>query len=145
MAIANEVVGMGTLISYESGFLGCIKDINWGGFERKAIESTCNNTALTAASDGFQTAGRTFFPGRLINNGQLELMIEFDQDLALPLNKGASSMSVTWTVPVGKTTGAVWSFSGFMIAASISAPLEELITAKVTIQVSGNITITPSS
>lgn len=125
----TAAVGTGTTITFNSGFFAEILSANWSGFERAAIDTT--NFATTTA--------RTFIPGDLYDPGEIEVELAFQPDTELPLDQAAETVTITWP------DGSTWAGSAFMRAGSITAPLEEKMTATATLKFSGAITVTPAA
>jgi len=132
-----------TAITFSSGFIAELTDINWSGISREAIETS--HMGLAAAGSG-KFGNRTFLPGELIDPGTLECEIAFDPDTLPPIAGAAETVTITWPLPSGQTTAGTFACSGFMTDFSLSAQLEgSRMTANVTIKLSGECTVTASS
>ncbi len=131
-------VGTGTTISFgTSGFNAYILEEGGPGLSRVSVETTHMGT----------TGGKTFRPGDLYDGGELSLTVAFDPSISPPMLAGEQpeTITVTWPIPAALTTGAIWSFSGFMTAYNPTAPIEDKMTATVTIKITGNVSLTPAA
>jgi hypothetical protein len=129
-------VGTGTSIAFQTtGFAAFIMGVDGPDQSRESIDTTHLGT----------TGSKTFRPGDLVDNGELSLDIAFDPDLTIPIAAAVETVVITFPVPAGKTTGAQWSFSAFCTGHSAAIPLEEKMTAKMTLKITGAITKTPSA
>lgn len=124
--------GTGATITFSSGFLAEILDVNWGEIERASIPSSHMGT----------TGGRTFLAGDTYDPGKLDVEIAFAPETTPPFLGAAETVTLTH-VSAGTGGNSTWSASGFMQTFAFSAPWEERSTAQVGIKLSGNITVTP--
>lgn len=130
MAIDN---GTGTSIGFgTSSFAATVTAINGESIERVAIRTSHLGT----------TTAHTFTPGDLFDPGELSLDLQFDPDNKPPLNGAAETITVTFPVAAGESSGATWAASGFVTGFSYGVPFEELMTGTMTIKLSGDITVT---
>lgn len=119
--------GFGITITWAtSSFTAEITDATLPEQIREAIQ-----TSHTETTDG----EKTFIPSDLVDGGELQYEINFDPEESPPM--GASAENIT----VAFASGADWQFSGFMTSYAPTAPLEDRMTASVTVKVSGGITI----
>lgn len=127
-------IGTGSSITFAtSGFTAHVMDIDWTGIEREAVDSSHMQT----------TVARTFIPGKLYNPGEIQLEIAFDGDDAPPLNAAPEQITVEFAKKdPASTTGATWQSTGFVTGFEVNAPLEDKMTATMTIKCSGAITMT---
>ena len=93
------------------------------------------DTSHTATASG----RKTYIPSDLIDGGELEVEINFNPATTIPVAAAAE----TWTLTFGDTGATTWAFSGFIISAGGEAPLEDRMTATITLAISGPITVTP--
>ena len=129
-------VGTGTTIVFQtSGFNAFILGVDGPDQSRESIDTTHLGT----------TSAKTYRPGDLIDNGELSLDLAFDPDLTIPISSAVETIVITFPVPAGKTTGAQWSFSGFVTGHSPSVALEDKMTSKLTVKITGAITPTASA
>lgn len=131
-------VGTGTSVVFAtSGFNAYITGVSGPGSSRESIETTHLGT----------TGGKTFIPGDLYDGGEVSLDVMFDPSLTIPMFAGQQPETITITFPVPSTlsAGATWSFAGFITDHSPTIPLEDKMTASITIKVTGNITQTPAA
>jgi len=121
-------VGTGTTIVFAtSAFTAEVMNINGSDISRPDINTT--NMATT----GYQT----YIPGRLVEGGSIELEINFDPD-SIPPDTGASELiTITFPLPAGQTTPADVAFTGYINSWSWADPVEDKMTADVSIKVDG--------
>lgn len=129
-------VGTGTTIAFgTSSWSANILGITGDGASRPAIDTSHMGTS----------ADRTFMPGDLTDNGSVGLEFQFDPDEDPPISAAAETITITFPIPSGLTSGATAVFTGFMTDWSFGVPLEELMTGSATLKVSGNIVWTDAS
>jgi hypothetical protein len=128
--------GFGTSIAFNSGFLAQILDVAIDGIGRKDIDSTHMLTP-----EGWMTN----FPSDLKDPGTLTTQLQFDPDVPPPIASAAETITVTFPVPPGKSTGATWSCSGYLVELSGQVPHDNKMLATSKIRFSGKPTFTPSS
>ncbi len=131
-------VGTGTTISFgTSGFSAYILEVGGPGISREVVDTTHMGT----------TGGKTYRPGDLYDGGELSLSVAFDGSISPPMLAGEQpeTITVTWPIPAGLSTGAIWSFSGFMSNYTPTSPIEDKMTASVTVKVTGSITLTAAA
>jgi len=115
--------GTGTQIQFGSGFFAEILDITPAGMERKSIDTSHMGTSTN----------KTFIPGDLVDNGNLEVEIAFDPDAIIPIADASESVVITFP------DSTTWTFSAFMTAFKPKTPLEDRMTAQCTLKISGAI------
>ncbi len=136
-------VGTGTSIAFlTSAFVAELVGLSHSGIAREEIETSHMGTAVAAAG---KIGSRTFRPGDLSDPGELKCDIHFNPDQVVPVEKVAEQIKVTFPVPAGLTTGAIWQCEGFVKSLENQIPLEGKMTATITIKLSGQITITPAA
>ena len=118
----------GTTVTFDSGFLAQITDLDWSGVSREAIETSHFGT----------TGGRTHTPGSLYDGGALSGTLIFNpiENTTHPIQ--GTTETVTVTFPSGDT----WSSDGFMVDFGFTGTLEDKFTATFSIKMSGDLTIT---
>ena len=119
--------GYGITITFASGFLAEITDTTPPEMSREAID-----TSHTATPNG----AMTFIPSDLIDYGECQVELNFDESESPPITSDAEAVTITFP------SGTTWSFSGFLTNYSAAAPIDDRMTATATIKVSGAITIT---
>jgi hypothetical protein len=119
--------GFGITIAFDSGFLAEIIDVTPPAVSREAID-----TSHTATTNGKMT----FMPSDLIDGGELQVEIHFVPSEVPPISSAAETVTITFG------SGTTWAFSGFLTNYEPAAPIDDRMTATVTIKVSGAITIT---
>jgi len=130
MASPSVDIATGITITFgTSEFTAEILDVTPPGMSREAIETTHQGT----------TGQKTFMPADLYDSGELGFDIHFNPDTSPPIGSAAETITITFP------SGATWAFTGFMTGYAPSAPLEDKMTASVTVKVTGAITITPAS
>ena len=135
-------VGTGTTIVFQtSSFSAEIVDIQIGGISREAVDVTEMSDVVGAGNIG----GREFIPTRLADPGELTLEVHFDPDDTPPVNLPAEVIDITFPQASGETTPTKWSATGFCTSYDAAVPLEDKMTATITIKITGDITITPAT
>lgn len=109
----------------ESNFTAQITDVTPPGSSRAALDTSHQGT----------DTDRTFIPEALVDNGELTFTIHFNPDTAPPIDADPEAIRMTW----GRT-GANWFFDGFLTNYQPAAPHNQLMTAEVTLKVTGPIT-----
>lgn len=122
-------IGTGTTVTYQSGYLAEIIELEWSGMSRAVYETTNFGT----------TGGQTFGFGTTYDPGEISVRIAFDPeiDATTALTAAAETVTVTFADSAPASTLAA---SGAMRDFSISVPLEDRVTANAVIKLSGDIT-----
>ena len=128
MAATFPNTGTGTTIAFSSGFFAQIRDIRHSGVSRPSIKTSHMGT----------TTNDTFIPGDLTDNGTYDIDMSFNPAVAPPDTAVTSSCVITFP----GTAVNVATFDAFVIGVSQSIPFEDLMTATVTLKVTGAITLT---
>lgn len=128
-------VGFGIAITFSSGYCAFITNLEHSGLSRNVID-TSNNSLTTPF-------WRTKIPGKLLDPGQYAVDLLFDPNIIPPLSSAAETITITWP-KLGVTTAANWAASGFLSDFSSSSPMDDKMTAKATLTLSGPITVTAS-
>lgn len=114
---------------------GCT--ITWGTstFSPELLDLSQGDIARTVVdiSDMGTTGARRKMAGDLYDAGELEVEILFDPDDVPPVTAAAETITITFPVPAGKTTGAKVAGTGFISNWRWGAPLEDRMTASFTI------------
>lgn len=120
--------GYGITISGAGGFIAGIRDTTPPEWAREAIEAP----TTTAADDAMPK-----IPADIVDYGNLEVEIEFDESVTPPIDQPPETWVLTFK------SGKTWTFQGFLTNYAPAAPIDDVMTASVTIAVSGKITISP--
>lgn len=123
--------GFGISISFAtSQWSAELLDVTPPAATREAIDTT---------HMGLESAFKTFDPSDLVDWGEAKLTVAFDPGTRPPIDQAKETVTITF--PEGDT----WAFSAFLTKYEPKAPMEEKMTADVTIKVSGNVTFTPAA
>ncbi len=134
MPVTDE--GHGCSITFgTSAFTGVLLAVNGYNFSRPAIETSKMSTSTN----------HTFMPADLVDRGEIELEFEFDPSLTPPIASATETVTITFPVPSGLSTGATWAASAFMTNYAPAARIGERMQASATLKVSGAVTITPAA
>lgn len=124
-------VGTGASLTFATtGFTADIRSIDGQDISREVIDTTHLGT----------TSYKTFMPSDLADPGGLEFEIMYDPNAQPPVTSAAEVITVTFPVPAGLSTGATMSATGFISSWNWKVPLEDLMTANITVKFSGTIT-----
>lgn len=122
-------IGTGTTFTFgTSGFSFDLLNVDWSGIAREAINTSHMGT----------TTSHTKMPTDLKDSGQITLEGAFIGNLDPPLNGAAETVTIDYA---GEGAGYRWSASAFIVGFDITAPLEDKMTFSMTLEVTGNITI----
>ncbi len=128
-------------------FTGTTLTFGTSGFTCELLGATlpgANRPAINTSHAG-TTDAHTKIPGKLIDWGQLEFEFNFDSDVEPPLDGAVETVTITFPVPSGGTTGATVVGSGFFVGFTMTGANEEKMTATATIEWSGDLTWTDST
>jgi predicted secreted protein len=106
-----------------------IRDLDGPGIEVEEVDSS-------SRSSGWMT----FRPG-MKNGGEVSLDVVYDPALHTTL-RATIGTTKNWKIVMPDTGAEEWAFSGFVKQFSPSAPLNDALTADITIKVSGEVTFT---
>ena len=126
----NEAMSVGTATTIAfatSSFSAEVKSINGGDITREDVDVT------HLGSTGYME----FQPADLVDGGSIEMEIHFDPDDQPPILGVAETITITFPLPSGMSTPATFVFTGYVNAWSWEAPLEEVMTAELTVKVDG--------
>jgi hypothetical protein len=129
--MAAPDLGTGSTITFatSTGFAMRLRDINWGGGSRPAIDTT-----------HYGSTARTKLPGDIVDYGAFEAEFEFDPAAhATAANFLLTNAEETITINWGGS-GNTSAFTGFVSDMSAEAPNEDLMVMRATIVVDGAIT-----
>jgi hypothetical protein len=121
-------VGTGTTIAFgTSSFSADVMSLSASDIAREDIDVT------HMGSTGY----KEFQPSDLVDGGSIEMEIGFDPDSQPPISGAAEVITITFPTPAGGISGATFVFNGYVSSWSWGAPLEEVMTATITIKVDG--------
>ena len=123
------VLGTGISITFSSGVLAEITNVDESGIERAVIRTS-----------HAQSTEQDYLPGNLPDYGQLDCEIAFDPSLKPPIDQPAEVVTITYP------DGSTWARNGFMSGFRYTAPTgpdEDRMMATATIKFSGDLTVTP--
>lgn len=129
MPVSATDTGHGSTITFQSGIFAEINSISWSGMSRNAI-STKNMGTTTL---------ETFIFSDAPNPGQLSVNVNLD-DYAAAWTLLISQPAETVTLNIAGS-GETWAATGGAVDVSFNLPDDDKMTADVTIQFSGNITV----
>lgn len=120
------MLGHGTTVTFDSGFLAEVLSLTWSGIERAPVP---NSTFAT-------TGGKTFQPADTYDPGELVMEILHDATDTPPILSAAETVTLAWPVTPTRSD----SFSGFMTGYEIVAQDEEKVRGTARIKASGSVT-----
>ncbi len=121
-------VGTGSTITFgTSSFSADILDINRTGITRPSIDVTHMGT----------TGGREFMPGDLYDPGEIEVEFGWIGTLDPPYDGAIETVTINCA---GAGSGHNWASSCFCTNFEFGLPLEEKMTARMTLKATGDIT-----
>lgn len=140
---ATADVSTGLTVTFgTSGYTAEVVDVAWNGIARNSIETSHMGTAAAGAGT---FGNRTFIPGHLSDPGEIRLSVHFNPDTLPPIDAAKETVTIQYDESGGDTTGASWAATGFVTGFEIAAPLDDKMTADVTVKLSGNVTRTAGS
>lgn len=123
-------VGTQTTVTFgTSSFSAQITAVNGQAFERAVLDASHMGLAANAY--------RLKVPGDLIDAGGFTASILFDPNSQPPINAAPETITVTFPIPAGGSSGATLAGTGFVSSWTWTAPLDELMSAEMTIVWSG--------
>lgn len=129
-------LGFGTAITFSGGFCAEITDVKIGGLSREAVDVT-----------NFGSAGgfKEFIPSTLIDSGELEVELIYDTNTEPPITGAVETVTVTFPLKSGESTGATIACDGFLTDTEEAVPIDDKMSQSVTIKFSGQRTYTPGA
>lgn len=119
-------IGTGTTIAFgTSSFDAELLSLNGNDISREDIDVTHMGS----------TAYREFMPSDLVDGGSIDMEIMFDPDEQPPINAAAETITITF--PTSLASGATFVFTGYVNSWSWGDPMEDKMTAQLTIKVDG--------
>ncbi len=95
-----------------------------------------------AVTDGFIP----YIPSDLVEGGEYSFTVMHDPDVDETNFVGVlQTITITYPLPAGKTTPATRSFTGYIKEYGESLPIDDKMTAEITVKVAGKVTVTPSA
>lgn len=149
-------IGHGATITFaESEFVATLRSISGPTMTLESVDSSHMGGVTVGAID---YAIREFVPG-MLDPGELTCEVVFDPEVLINTGKKPFSVrymvggwddsggvtevvTITWPPPYDKTTGAKWESAGFITSFSPEAPMEDLMTATLTIRLTASPTFT---
>lgn len=134
--------GIGTTITFgTSGFTGLVRALNGIGMSRESLDMT--HMGSPAGSTFTGVIFREKEPGDLADSNDITVDILWDPDEnTLPIDQDPETITIQFRPVAGQSTGASWSFTGYMADWSADVPYDGLITGSYTLVVSGEPTWT---
>lgn len=125
-----------TLAMTTSSFTAQYREMGGASSSREAIDTSHLGT----------TTGRTFIPGDLVDNGEVEATILYDPDVQPPFNAAPEMMTLTYPVPAGGLSGATEVFTGFITDwTKPTLVTDGLMESTITIKISGDVAFAASA
>ena len=128
--------GFGVAITFQTGFFAEILSVDPPNMTRAAITTTHSATSGGKA---------TFIPSDIVDMGEMTVEMAFDPEEDPPIDAAAETVTLSYPVKAGDTNPATWVFSGFMTSYQPTVPIDDRMTARAVIKVSGDITVTAGS
>lgn len=132
MAAGDPTTGIGASVTFQSGLIAKITNLDLGEVTREAIQVLHSDL----------TGGIEFIPHDLYDPGELSCDVIFNDTEGYHAAIEAAAETVTVTFPVTGSSARTHACTGFMTSYSNAVPMDDLITASVTIKFSGDITET---
>ncbi len=148
MAGKTVNIGTGTTIAFaDSSYTANLLSVDWSGISRETVDA--NHMGITTSTGAPDFGSAEFLPVDFADGGELSVEVQFDPAQLppmLPVVVGDSEL-ITLTFPLvsGDSTPADYAFQGFCKNMDITAPLEEVMTATLTIRVTGGVTKTAAA
>jgi hypothetical protein len=134
-------VGTGSSIAFATTVWSAeLLSLAWSDITRDTVETTHMGTDATPGTTEY--GSQTFIPVDIADGGVLTAEVHFNPDAgsaALKFPIGAVAETITVTFP----NSATWAFSGFCTGVDVSDPMEDVMTATLTIRVTAGVTVTP--
>lgn len=148
-ALASAAVGVGTGTTIAFGttsWTSNLKSVTWSGIKRKSLDTSYMGTTQVSGPNTTTTGfgSMTFIPSSLSDPGSLKFVVQFNPDKVPLIDSASETVTVTW--PKGaNTTGAKWAGTGFVTDFEVNDQMEEIMTATVTVKMSGNVAFTAAA
>ncbi len=93
-------------------------------------------------TDGF----KEYIPSDLVEGGEYSFTVLHDPDVDETNFVGVlQTITITYPLPAGKTTPAKRQFQGYIKDYGEALPIDDKMTAEITVKVAGKVTVTPSA
>ena len=120
-------IGTGTTVSIGGSALAEVLDITPPGMSRESIQSSHMGTLVA----------HTFSPSKLYDGGEADFELAFEPNWAVPISAAAQSVVITFP----DSGSSTWTFDAFVTGYEPTDPLEDRMTATLTLKVTGAVTI----
>ncbi len=117
-----------TIVFGTTGFSMEIMDVSGPSYARDPVEVTHQGSV----------DAKEFLPADLYDGGEVTFDVNYNPDDAIPVDEPKEVITITW--PAGATVV----FTGFMTGFEPTGPLNDKMTASVTLKVDGVPAITPA-
>lgn len=124
--MAGTDVGTGTTLTYGTSFFAEIVSMDIDGAEIPVIDAP----HMGGAGVHKLIFGKLQRPPQLT----LEVNLDADKDWKSKIAATTESVTITFPIPAGGSSGATWSFTGKMVSFSASIPVEDRMSATAVIQ-----------
>lgn len=144
MAVGGTAVntGTGTTLTFvTSGWSNELLSASWSGITRPSIDTACSAT-VKGGTDEF--GSRPALPGDLVDPGELTAEVHLNPDDTPPIGTAAEVIRVTFPLYGTDQTATKWECTGFCTSFEWGSPLEDKMTATLTIKFTGGADITQS-
>lgn len=118
-----------TIVFGTTAFSMEILDVSGPSYARDPVEVTHQGSV----------DAKEFTPADLYDGGEVSFNVHYNPDSAIPVDEPAEEITITW--PAGATVV----FTGFMTAFEPTGPLNDKMTADITLKVDGVPAITPAA
>lgn len=134
---SKAIVGTGTTLGFSAwAETPIVLDVTPPGYSREKINTTHMGTrTATQKENGFPGFGSSL-PSALIDPGNAEFEIAFQPENGIP--PVGIKQDITITFP----DDTVWTFEGFITSYKPKVPLEDRMTASITLKATGKVTPT---
>ena len=135
-------IGFGTSVVFgTSGFSANLLSLDIGGIAVETPESS--HMGLSSPSAGTY-GNREFLSGGLIDGGEVTMEFHFNPNDAVPVVGTSETVAISFPLASGDTTRANWAFTGIVSGFNPSVPMDDVMTASLTVKVTGAVTQTDS-
>lgn len=132
-------IGYGVVITFSSSLFAMITSVKWSGMKRAAV-----NVSYSAMTDSWEA----FIPKKLVDAGELDVELLFDNEMGLiaAITAAPATVTVAWPLPQsGGTTKGTWACSGFLTDLEATAPIDDKMVATAKLKFTGIPTLTNHS
>ena len=135
-------VGTGAVVTFAtSGFTAQLVNLTINGIARTSVPTSHMGT-VAAPENTF--GNMTFMPGDLSDPGELVMEVHFNPDTEPPIDQPAEVINIDFHIVGDDQENTAWDTNGFVTNYEVGTPLEDKMTATLTVKLTGNITIDPS-